>query len=97
MDLVTGLPPSEGKIAILTVVDRFSKMVHFIPIPKLPSAKDIAELLQHIFRPHGLPRDIVSDWGPQFTARFWAELCRLLGISVIPPGSTPNRTVSLSG
>ncbi len=33
LDFVTGLPPSSGN----TVVDRFSKAAHFIPLPKLPS------------------------------------------------------------
>ncbi len=83
LDFVTGLPPSDGNTVILTVVDRFSKAAHFIPLPKLPSAKQTAELmLHHIFRLHGLPRDIVSDRGPQFTSCFWREFCRLLGASV---------------
>ena len=37
---VTGLSPSDGNTAILTVVDLFSKAAHFIPLPKLPSAKE---------------------------------------------------------
>uniref|UniRef100_A0A3B3H730 Gypsy retrotransposon integrase-like protein 1 n=1 Tax=Oryzias latipes TaxID=8090 RepID=A0A3B3H730_ORYLA len=83
LDFVTGLPPSEGKTVILTVVDRFSKMVHFVALPKLPTAKETAEvLLNNVIHLHGLPRDIVSDRGPQFTAKFWAEFCRLLGVSV---------------
>ena len=51
LDFVTGLPPSEGNTTVLTVVDRFSKMVHFIPLPKLPSAKGTAEtVLSHVFQ-----------------------------------------------
>jgi len=72
LDFVTGLPVSQGNTAVLTVVDRFSKMVHFIALPKLPSAK---ETMQHVFRVHGFPRDIVSDRGPQFVSRFWREFC----------------------
>ena len=50
----------------MTVVDRFSKAIHFLPLPKLPSEMETGELLvQHVFRLHGL--DIVSDRGPQFT------------------------------
>lgn len=83
LDFVTGLPKSEGNTVILTVVDRFSKMAHFIPLSKLPSAKETAELmLQHVFRLHGLPTDIVSDRGPQFTSTFWREFCTLLGATV---------------
>ena len=69
LDFVTGLPPSDGNTTILTVVDRFSKSAHFIPLSKLPSAKETAELmLHHVFRLHGLPSDIVFDRGPQFTS-----------------------------
>lgn len=83
MDFVTGLPPSQGKTVILTVVDRFSKMAHFIALPKLPSARETAEtVLFHVFRLHGLPQDVVSDRGPQFASRFWKEFCKLLGASV---------------
>ena len=82
LDFVTGLPPSQGHTVILSVVDRFSKMAHFIPLPKLPSAKETAELvLQHVFRLHGLPVDVVSDRGPQFSSVFWREFCTLIGAS----------------
>ena len=37
VDFVTGLPPSDGNTVILTIVDLFSKSVHFVPLPKLPS------------------------------------------------------------
>lgn len=65
LDFVTGLPTSNGYTAIMSVVDRFSKMAHFIPLAKLPSAKETAMLmLQNVFRLHGLPTDVVSDRGP---------------------------------
>ena len=71
LDFVTGLPPSNHHTTILTIVDRFPKAVHFIPLTKLPSAFETAQLLiVHIVRLHGIPTDIVSDRGPQFTARF---------------------------
>ena len=80
MDFVTGLPQSGKYTAILTVVDRFSKMAHFVPLPRLPSAKETAQLvLDHIFRLHGLPKDVVTDRGPQFASAFWTEFCRLMG------------------
>ncbi len=80
LDFVTGLPTSDGHTVILTIVDRFSKMVHFVPLPKLPTAKETAQLvLLHVFRLHGLPVDVVSDRGPQFYSVFWREFCGLLG------------------
>ncbi|KAI2658603.1 Transposon Tf2-8 polyprotein [Labeo rohita] len=69
VDFVTGLPDSQGKNTILTIVDRFSK-----------AAKTTAELiLEHVVRLHGFPKDIISDRGPQFTAKFWQAFCRLVG------------------
>ncbi len=64
------------------VVDRFSKAVYFIPLPKLPSARETAQLMvDHVLRLHGLPVDGVSDRGPQFASRFWKEFCRQIGAS----------------
>ena len=80
MDFVTGLPPSEGNDTILTIVDRFSKAVHFVPLPKLPTALETANLLiLHVFRLHGIPTDIVSDRRPQFASQVWKAFCRGLG------------------
>ena len=78
----TGLPPSEGNTTILTIVDHLSKAVHFIPLSKLPSALETAALLvQHVFRLHGIPLDIVSDCGPQFLSQVWCAFCWALGAS----------------
>ena len=83
LDFVTGLPPSDGKTVILTVIDRFSKTAQLIALPTLPTAKETAEvMLHHVFRLHGLPSDVVSDRGPQFTSHFWSEFCSLLGATV---------------
>nr|CBN81752.1 Pol polyprotein [Dicentrarchus labrax] len=83
VDFVTGLPTSEGNDTILTIVDRFSKSVHFVPLPKLPSSLETAKLLvTHVFRLHGIPQDIVSDRGPQFASQVWRAFCQALGASV---------------
>lgn len=83
LDFVTGLPLSEGNTVVMTVVDRFSKMVRFVPLPKLPSAKETAEaLLNHVCRVFGFPRNVLSDRGPQFVAQFWRAFCQLMGATV---------------
>lgn len=77
---IIGLPPSEGNDTVLTVANRFSKAVHFFPLSKLPTALETANLLvQHVFRLHGIPQDIVSDHGPQFTSQVWMAFCWALG------------------
>uniref|UniRef100_A0A3P8ZAS7 Gypsy retrotransposon integrase-like protein 1 n=1 Tax=Esox lucius TaxID=8010 RepID=A0A3P8ZAS7_ESOLU len=83
LDFVTGLPASEGNTVILTVVDRFSKFTHFLPLPKLPTAKETASLLvREVFRVHGLPCDVVSDRGPQFASAVWKAFCTAIGATV---------------
>ncbi|KAI4887119.1 hypothetical protein NFI96_018929, partial [Prochilodus magdalenae] len=80
---VTGLPASQGNTTILVLVDRFSKACKLVALPGLPSAKQTAELLiQHVVRVHGMPSDLVSDRGPQFTSRYWKAFCELMGASV---------------
>lgn len=60
MNFVTGLPTSAGGTTILTMVDRFSKAVHLILLPKLPSAAETVDLLvKNVFRRHGLSRGSV--------------------------------------
>lgn len=83
LDFVTGLPASKGNTIILTIVDRFSKAVHFVALPKLPMALETAHLLTtHVFCLHGIPENIVSDRGRQFTSRVWREFCSALGAKV---------------
>lgn len=72
--IVTDLPISQGNTTILTVIDRFSKAWHLIPLPKLPMAFEMAEILcNYIFHFYGLPEDIVLDRGSQFTSRVFSS------------------------
>uniref|UniRef100_A0A3B3SBH5 Gypsy retrotransposon integrase-like protein 1 n=1 Tax=Paramormyrops kingsleyae TaxID=1676925 RepID=A0A3B3SBH5_9TELE len=83
MDFITDLPRSAGKTIILTIVDRFSKMCRLVPLPKLPSAAELADvLIQELFRFTGIPEDIVSDRGPQFASRVFREFCQKLNITL---------------
>lgn len=83
LDFVSGLPVSQGNSIILTITDRFSKSVHFVALTKLPTAQETADLLvQHVFRLHGTPADIVSDRGPQFISHVWKHFCKALGARV---------------
>ncbi|QRV82688.1 Retrotransposable element Tf2 protein [Ceratobasidium sp. AG-Ba] len=80
-DLITGLPESEGFDAILTVVDRMSRMVHFIPTTLRASAVDIANpFVTYVWKLHGLPSKTISDRGPQFNSAFLRQLYKRLDI-----------------
>lgn len=83
MDFITDLPRSQGYDSILVVVDRFTKMAHFIPCKKSITAVETAKLvLSNIVRLHGVPDEIISDRGPQFASKFWKELLTSLGVRV---------------
>ena len=65
----------------MVVVDRFSKMIHLIPFKELQNAEETARaFIKNIFRLHGLPDDIYTDRGSQFTSELWLELMEKLGI-----------------
>ncbi|WVZ95693.1 hypothetical protein U9M48_041425 [Paspalum notatum var. saurae] len=80
MDFVEALPRVRGKSVILTVVDRFSKYCHFIPLAHPYSAETVAHaFFVDIVRLHGVLQSIVSDRDTVFTSNFWRELMRLSG------------------
>ncbi|KAA3480542.1 integrase [Gossypium australe] len=76
MDFVSGLPLSlKKKDAIWVVVDRLTKLAHFIPVRTDYSLDILAELyISKIFRLHGVPISIISDRDPRFTSRFRKKL-----------------------
>jgi hypothetical protein len=80
MDFITDLPESSGCTAILVVVDRLSKMRHFIPCKDMDAPTVARLFVQHVFKLHGLPESIVSDRGTQFVSEFWRCLCQILKI-----------------
>ena len=63
------------------MVDRFTKMGHFIPTTKKTSTEGLAHLFRdNVWKLHGLPDSIISDRGPQFTVGIIKELNCMLGI-----------------
>ena len=66
---------------IFVVVDRLTKMAHFIPCKKTSTSKDIAWLFfDMVYRYHSLPYDIVLDQGTQFVSKFWRSLFAILNV-----------------
>ncbi len=86
MDFVTDLPISadwkgDSYNSILVIVDRLTKMVHYIPVKVTIDAPGLAKvIIDVIVRHHGVLESIVMDRGSLFTSEFWSSLCYFLGI-----------------
>ena len=82
MNFILGLPRTLKKHDyILVVIDRFSKIGHFISCNETTDASHVAHLFfREIMRLHGLLKSIVADNYVRFTSHFWRTLWKKLGI-----------------
>ena len=76
MDFLMGLPNSKMQYdSIFVVVDKFSKLAHFIPVKLTYKEVHIADIfLKYIFRLHGIPKAIILDRDTKFTENVWRYL-----------------------
>jgi len=80
-DFITKLPIAQRYDSILVVVDKLTKIVHFIPTTEKTLAEGLARLFRdNMWKLHGLSESIISDRGPQFIAGLMRELNQMLGI-----------------
>ncbi|GJZ15344.1 hypothetical protein Tco_0551021 [Tanacetum coccineum] len=81
MDLVTKLPKSSsGYDAIWVVVDRLTKLAHFLPIREDYKTEKLARIyIKKIVARHGVPVSIISDRDGRFASHLWQALQKALG------------------
>lgn len=64
---------NQGTLALF----RLCQLLQTFSMKGLPTAMEPAQaLFQHVFRAYGIPGDIVSDRGTQFTSQVWKTFCR---------------------
>jgi hypothetical protein len=80
MDFITDLPKSEGCHTIWVVDNRFTKMAHFVGLKEKTAAAVARQFVNHIWKLHGLPDNIVSNRDTAFTSKFGKEVMNFLGI-----------------
>ena len=68
VDLVGPLPSSRGYTHLLTVIDRFTRWPEAIPLSRRDAASVGNAFAIHWVSRFGVPSDITSDRGPQFTS-----------------------------
>ena len=85
MDFVTGFPRSQkGHNAIFVIIDRFSKVAHFLPVKETITASQLADLyVSRIVSLHGVPLEISSDRGSLFTSKFWESFQQAMGAHLL--------------
>jgi hypothetical protein len=81
MDFIVGLPRTQrGFDSIWVIVDRLTKVAHFIPVRTTYSSAKLAKLyMERIVSLHGVPKKIVSNQGTQFTSYYWQKVQESLG------------------
>ncbi|CAI7880326.1 unnamed protein product [Closterium sp. NIES-53] len=103
LDFITDLPRTPtGFDSILVVIDKLSKMAHFIPTTGTVTAAETAKLFfTHVVRLHGLPSAIISDRDTRFLSNFWTALFQLLGtqirLSTVYHPETDGQTERMNG
>jgi hypothetical protein len=83
MNFIDGLPRINGKTFLLTIIDRFSKAAHFIPLNHPYTATTVAHTLFNVVVClHGILNSIISDRDPVFASSFWHEMFSLSGVNL---------------
>jgi len=80
-DHIVKLPKSKGKDAIYVVINRFTKMAHFIPTTEKAGEDDLVDLhMKYVWKLHGTPLIHSTDRHGTFTSKVTRKMFKALGI-----------------
>lgn len=79
VDIVGPLPISQGYRYLFTITDRFTKWPEAIPMQDMRASTCANAFLSGWISRFGVPDDVTSDRGTQFTGEVWTNLNQLLG------------------
>ena len=79
VDIVGPLPQSRGCTHLFTIVDRFTRWPEAIPISDTTTTSCARAFIANWIARFGVPADISSDRGAQFTSGLWTAMAELLG------------------
>jgi cleavage and polyadenylation specificity factor subunit 1 len=80
VDIVGPLPPSQGYTYLFTIVDRFTRWPEAIPMKDISTITCARALVSQWISRFGIPTEMSSDRGSQFTSDLWTSLTKLLGV-----------------
>ena len=73
--------PKGGRTHLLVVVDKFTKWIEAVPITSSIALTAVNFIKSIIFR-FGVPHNIITDNGANFTAAEFQNFCEELGIKI---------------
>lgn len=82
IDLVGPLPPSKGFNHLLTIIDRNTRWPEAIPLQNTTTEECARALISNWISRFGIPADITSDRGSQFTSTLWKQMANRLGVHI---------------
>ncbi|GBN37309.1 Retrovirus-related Pol polyprotein from transposon opus [Araneus ventricosus] len=86
------LPPSEGQIYLLTIIDHSSRWPEAIPIPDMPAKTICRAIFDTWISRFRCPSVVTSDQGSQLRSSMFVQFTRMLGTQKIK--TTPYHPIS---
>jgi len=88
IDILSGLPATaDGYKYILALTEYFTKWCEAYPLKDSEAATCATVLYNEFFSRFGFPRSLLSDQGPNFESRLFAELFKISGVNKVKTSS----------